>query len=146
MKTSDLGREFNTGETIIRQGEPGNCMYVLQAGKVEVVREDQGEEIHLTVLEKGDFFGEVPLFERRNQAGMVRATVRALDKARVITVDKKTLLRRIHEDPALAYHILQIMSRRVRELETEIVRVTNFYNKVQKIVLQKGPPLEQEQV
>ena len=53
----------------------------------------------------------------------MRATVQALSQTRVLTVDKKTILRRIHEDPSLAYRILETMSRRVRELETELVRL-----------------------
>ena len=49
--------------------------------------------------------------------------MQALSQTRVLTVDKKTILRRIHEDPSLAYRILETMSRRVRELETELVRL-----------------------
>ncbi len=42
---------------------------------------------------------------------------------RVLTVDKKTILRRIHEDPSLAYRILETMARRIRELEEDMVRL-----------------------
>ena len=51
------------------------------------------------------------------------ATVRALGQARILTVDKKSLVRRIHEDPSLAYYMMQTMSQRVRELSTEVARL-----------------------
>jgi len=93
-------------------------MYVVQAGQVEVIREQAGEPVRLAVLGEGDIFGEMALFEREARS----ATVRALGEARVLTVDKKTLLRRIHADPALAYRLLQMMSQRIRKLNAELVR------------------------
>jgi len=38
-------------------------------------------------------------------------------------VDKRTIVKRIHEDPSLAYRILETMSRRIRQLETDMVRL-----------------------
>jgi len=67
----------------------------------------------LAVMSEGDFFGEMALIEREVRS----ATVRALGGVRVLSVDKVTFLRRIHEDPSLAYRILQKMSRRIRELD-----------------------------
>jgi CRP-like cAMP-binding protein len=81
------------------------------------------KEIPLTMMKEKDFFGEVPLFERLGTAGVMRVTTRALGDVRVLTVDKKTILRRIHEDPSLAYRILETMARRIRELEEDMVRL-----------------------
>ena len=123
MAKGVLGKEYDTGATIVRQGDPGDVMYVIQEGQVEVVNEKDAREVRLAVLKEGDFFGEVPFFERKNQIGVVRATVRALESVRVLTVDKKTLVRRLHEDPSLSYRILQTMARRVQEMEEEITRL-----------------------
>lgn len=64
MKTSELGKIFNEGEVIIRQGEAGNFMYEILDGQVEVFQEKNGQEVRLAVLGKGDFFGEMAIFER----------------------------------------------------------------------------------
>jgi CRP-like cAMP-binding protein len=48
------------------------------------------------------------------------ASVRALGEARVLTVDKKTFLRRIQEDPPLAFNLVKIMARRIRLLSEQI--------------------------
>ena len=123
MGTGILGKVYPDGTVIVRQGESGNSMYVIQEGQVDVLRDEDGKEVHLTVLGEQDFFGEVPFFERVTTGGMVRATVRAKGQVRALTVDKKTILRRIHEDPSLSYRILQTMSRRISELENEIIRL-----------------------
>ena len=123
MNKGTLGKTFESGEVSVRQGEDGQAMYVIQDGQVEVINERDTQEVRLAVLNQGDFFGEVPFFERRGQAGIVRATVRALEPVRVLTVDKKTLLRRLHEDPSLSYRILQTMARRIQEMEAEVTRL-----------------------
>lgn len=116
MKTGVLGKEYLDGEVIVRQGEWGSCMYVIQEGNVEVIIELDDNRVQLAIRNKGDFFGEMAIFE-----GEVRmATVRALGEARVLSIDKKNFLRRIHEDPSLAYRLVQSMSRRIRELSTEV--------------------------
>jgi CRP-like cAMP-binding protein len=112
-----LGRIYAPGEAIVRQGETGESMYVVQSGRVEVSqRADDGSEQHLAFLEAGDFFGEMSVFEKEVRS----ATVRASGEARVLQIDKKTLLRRVREDPLLAVNLLKTMSRRIRSLNAEI--------------------------
>ena len=123
MASSALGRSYEDGETIIQQGEAGDCLYVIQEGQVDVFHEEDGKEVRLTTLNEKEFFGEVPLFERARNPGVVRASVRAVGSARVLTVDKKTILKRINQDPSLAYRILETMSRRIRQLEEDMVRL-----------------------
>jgi CRP-like cAMP-binding protein len=114
-----LGKVYADGEVIIRQGESGNCMYVVQGGRVEVLQQSlKGGEQHLAFLEAGDFFGEMAVFEKE----MRSATVRATGEARVLSVDKKALLTRIREDPLLAVNLLKTMSHRIRHLNEEISR------------------------
>ena len=119
METGALGKMYRDGEAIVCQGEVGDCMYVIQAGQAEVLQEKENQEVRLAVLGEGDVFGEMALFEREARS----ATVRALGDLRVFTVDKRTFLRRIHQDPSLAFRILQKMSYRIRELDAEIVRL-----------------------
>jgi len=118
-KTGTLGKMYQDGESIVRQGEVGDCMYVIQEGQVEVVVEKAGEEVRLMVLDTGELFGEMAIVERQVRM----ATVRALGQARVLTIDQKNFLRRIHEDPSLAWNVVQTMSRRIRELAEEVARL-----------------------
>jgi CRP-like cAMP-binding protein len=99
-------------------------MYVVQSGRVEVVQSSEHGKQHLAFLETGDFFGEMSVFEKEVRS----ATVQSAGEARVLKVDKKTLLRRIREDPLLAVNLLQTMSHRIRDLNAEVAhhRVTQL--------------------
>jgi len=113
-----LGRLYQDGEIIFRQGDPGDCMYIIQLGQVEVMQRKGDKEFCLGVLGKGDFFGEMALFGQAVRS----ATVRSLGGASVLTLEKKGLLRKIHEDPSLAFTMLKKMSDRIQELEALLVR------------------------
>ncbi len=55
---------FKSGEAIIQEGEFGNCLYVIKSGRVKVVKSlnaEENEEIILSHLEDGDYFGEMSL-------------------------------------------------------------------------------------
>ena len=121
MNPGDLGRIYGDGESIVRQGEMGDCMYVIQKGQAEVLQEADGQQVRLSVLSEGDFFGEMALFERRPRS----ATVRALGDVRALTVDRRIFLHRVHEDPSFACRILQQMSERVRRREEEVTQLRN---------------------
>lgn len=119
MVTGALGKIYRDGEEIVRQGNTGESMYVVQSGRVEVVQKtENGGEQHLAYLEAGNFFGEMSVFEKEVRS----ATVRAAGEARVLKIDKKTLLRRIREDPLLAVNLLKTMSHRIRVLNSEVAR------------------------
>jgi CRP/FNR family cyclic AMP-dependent transcriptional regulator len=119
MRASNLGSLYRDGEIIIHQGEPGEHMYEILDGQVEVLQERAGKEVRLAVLGKGNFFGEMAIFEREVRS----ATVRAMGEVRALTIDKRILLRRISEDPSLALRILEKMSNRIREMDYELVRL-----------------------
>jgi len=119
MQTTGLGKVYQDGEIIIRQGDMGDNMFVIQEGQVEVVVEQDGQEVCLAIQGAGQPIGEMAIFEHQVRS----ATVRALGQVRILTVDRKSLVRRIHEDPSLAYYMMQTMSRRVRELSAEVARL-----------------------
>jgi len=116
MSLAELGRLYADGETIVRQGEVGKCMFVIQTGRVEVLRTTDGGEVRVATLGPGNTFGEMAIFEREVRS----ATVRTVGEARVLTVDKRTFLRRVQEDPTLAFHILRELSQRIRRHNEEL--------------------------
>jgi CRP/FNR family cyclic AMP-dependent transcriptional regulator len=116
MTEGALGKNYANGELVVRQGEEGNCMYVVQAGTLEVLREEHDGSVRIAVMNAGDIFGEMSIFEREVRS----ASVRALGEARVLSIDKKTFLRRIQEDPPLAFNLVKIMAHRIRMLSEEV--------------------------
>lgn len=116
VNTNELGRVYHDGESIVREGDAGECMYIIQSGRVQVVKEGETGTVVLKELADGDFFGEMAVFDRE----MRSATVRAVGDVRVLTVDKKMLLRKAHEDPSLVFRIMVTMSKRIRDLNEQL--------------------------
>ena len=119
MSLGSLGKNYQDGEIIVRQGELDDCMYVVLDGHVEVFIESENHQVQLNILGKDEFFGEMAIFDHEIRS----ATVRALGPARILTADHKNLLRRIYEDSSLAYRLLQVMSNRIRRLSGEVAEL-----------------------
>jgi CRP-like cAMP-binding protein len=126
MKKSELGRTYKDGEIICREGEEGKGMYVIQSGKVEVMKKVPDGEFPITTLNKGEIFGEMALFDLLPRS----ATVRASGEAVVLSIDKKGFFAKVSEDPTLAFNILESMSRRIRALNNELAKLKKDREKV----------------
>ena len=119
MNEESLGKVYQDRELVIRQGEVGDCMYVIKSGQEEIFREEGGREVRLRVAGANEFFGEMAIVDHDVRS----ASVRAIGRATILTVDKRTFLRRVHEDPSLAYRIMEAMSHRIRQLAGELARL-----------------------
>ena len=75
-----------------------------------------GGEVRIAVLQAGDIFGEMAILQKEVRS----ATVRTLTETRLLTVDKKTFLSRVHEDPSLAFNIVRMMAQRIRTLNAKL--------------------------
>ncbi len=111
MRNNTLGRHYKDGEIIIKQGTVGDCVYVIQKGKVEVINENKGKDVKVAELGEKEFFGEMALFEKDVRS----CTVRAIGEANILTLDKKNFYKTIQKDPSIAFRLLERMSSRLRE-------------------------------
>lgn len=67
-------RPFDAGATVVAEGEPGRSMFIVKSGRVAVSkRANSGSVIPISVLEPGDFFGEMTLIEMQNRSATVVA-------------------------------------------------------------------------
>jgi len=113
---AEVERVYQAGEEIIREGELGSEMYIIQRGQVAVFKLIGELEVKLAVLGKGHFFGEMSLLE-----GLPRsATVRALEPTSVLVLAPGGFLVRIRRDPTLAFELLQQLSNRIRRLNDQL--------------------------
>ncbi len=118
-KSNSLGHRFKNEETIIQQGTVGDCLYVVQQGRVEVIKESEKGEVKLTELGPGEFFGEMGLFEKDVRS----CSVRAVGDTSVITIDKKNFYQTIQKDPSLAFRLLEMMSHRLRQTNQKLSEI-----------------------
>lgn len=96
---------YEAGQTVVRQGEVGQAIYVISSGSAEIVRETPDGEVVVTTLGPGDHFGEKAVFERSRRTATVRATsaleVLSLgeDEARDLAATIKTFGAAVRELP-----------------------------------------------
>jgi len=102
---------FAAGETIFNYGDPGDSIYVICAGEVEVFfKNDTGERIVLEVATRGDFFGELSLLDN----GYRSASVMALQDTEALRLDRDDLRKFLLLRPEAAMDLLAAMGRRTR--------------------------------
>lgn len=117
MGTSVLGKIYQPEEIIFRQGDDGDWMYVVLEGKVEIFLERSGEHIPLKLCREGDLLGEMAIFNREPRS----ATARSQGVSRLLTIDKRNFIRRIQEDPTIAFRLVQELCSRIKELNEDVL-------------------------
>src|SRR6267378_4200500 len=76
----------NTGECVIRQGDPSGPMYIVEGGRLRVFVEEDGSRRYIRYLRRGDFFGELSLFKREPRT----TTVEAVEPCRLLRLNEAT--------------------------------------------------------
>ena len=110
-------RQLEKGEILFRTGDPGDALYIVGSGKVEVLSEDPGAEVShggsasssaIAVLGKGNAFGEMSLLGGDPRT----ATIRAVEDTDLLKIDKSDFERLVAEDPQMADAVKHISHRR----------------------------------
>jgi CRP/FNR family transcriptional regulator len=121
----DLARQasattFSPGTEIIRQGDPGDALYVIVTGQVIVraSRPDGGPEALLGTLGPGSVFGEMALVDD----GPRSATVRAQTRTSCVVVRRNDFLSELASSAGLARTLLLTLSNRLREADLLLAR------------------------
>ena len=123
VELADLQRAFerrtvSAGESVFRMGEPGDSLYIVGDGSVEMfVKDDTGSKIVLNVCDAGDFFGELSLFD----GGARTATAQVLEDAELLVLDREDLMAFLRRRPDAALDLLATLGQRMRSTD-EILR------------------------
>ncbi|HPR64401.1 MAG TPA: cyclic nucleotide-binding domain-containing protein [Thermoanaerobaculia bacterium] len=103
--------KFPIGATIFQEGELGTTMYIIQRGKVEIRKSIGGAEQILSILEKGDFFGEMSILEGAPRS----ASAHAVDEVEVLEIDEATFDQMLRTNQEIAVRMLRKLSRKLRQ-------------------------------
>ncbi|MBA2415692.1 MAG: Crp/Fnr family transcriptional regulator [Geodermatophilaceae bacterium] len=127
--------EYARGSTIFNEGEPGESLYIVLAGKVKIGRKAaDGRENMLAVMGPSDQFGELSLFD----PGPRTATATALTDVRLARMHKTALRPWISEHPEIAEQLLRVLARRLRRTNNIVADLifTDVPGRVAKALLQ----------
>jgi signal transduction histidine kinase len=105
-------RQFAAGQEIFREGDPGDGVYVIRDGSVEIAHlTDLREHRVFSRLGPGEIFGEMAVIEDLPRS----ATATAAKDARVYFIPRDEMLALLKRSPGLAFNVLQEISRRLRD-------------------------------
>ncbi|HVO38008.1 MAG TPA: cyclic nucleotide-binding domain-containing protein [Spirochaetia bacterium] len=122
-------RLFNAGDVIFRENEEGSEMFVIVEGRVEI-RKATGPSTSktLTVLQKGDMFGEMAIIEKMPRS----ATAVALQPTRLLVLNEKLYEATVGTNPDFARKMNRVLSERIRRANAIIQNImsTNRQNQL----------------
>jgi serine/threonine protein phosphatase PrpC len=110
-------REYAPGDEIIKEGTPGDEMFVLLRGKIRLHKNDA----FITHLEPGAHIGEMALVDRRQPRS---ASATAEERSRVLIISRKDFYEIIRKEPQLSTKLLwafvQVLADRLRKTTADL--------------------------
>ena len=105
-------RSFRAGETIFRQGDPGNAMYIVESGEVRIhLSGNMPQPLSLRSLRPGEFFGELAMFDKQPRSASAVATTDVV----LLELQHDAFEGYLSKRPRVAMTIFRTMSLRLRE-------------------------------
>jgi CRP/FNR family cyclic AMP-dependent transcriptional regulator len=111
-----FGRRFSGGSVLFSDGDVGTEAFLLQEGRVRLIKRVGVVERSLRVLRTGDLFGESALITGASR----NSTAVALTDGVMLVLDHTTLEQVIASNPAVGMRVLQQLIRRLRDAEDQI--------------------------
>jgi EAL domain-containing protein (putative c-di-GMP-specific phosphodiesterase class I)/CRP-like cAMP-binding protein len=108
---NNLNRQvYGVGETIFKEGDEGDCAYLIEQGEIEILVSINGQEQRVHQLGKSELFGEVALIDHQPRT----ATARAIDKAILITIQRHMVAELLEKTDPIVRHLLLVILERYR--------------------------------
>jgi CRP/FNR family transcriptional regulator, cyclic AMP receptor protein len=113
---SRFGRRFTAGEVLYSDGDAASDAYLLQEGRVRLIKRVGAIERSLRVLRPGELFGESALMQGTPR----NSTAVALESGVALTLDQATFQHVLGGNPAVGMRVLGQLIRRLRDAEDQI--------------------------
>ncbi len=106
-------RRYRRGEVVFHQGDPGDALYVVTAGRVKISSPSEtGVEAILATLRPGEFFGSLALLDGASRS----ATATAVDVTETLILSRTTFRQLLNDHPVLRDHVLAALAGELRRL------------------------------
>ena len=111
-------RTYDTGQKIFDEGQVGNQAYIIQSGRVEIVKVGEGTETVLGSIGEGGMFGEMALIDNQPRMAMARAA----EVTTLIFVSRMMFEQKMVKADPFVRGLLKILVGNIRSLSAELVR------------------------
>ena len=117
---SRFARTFQAGEMIFSEFEPGDTFYLIQSGRVELVKIIGDVEKTLDILQPSEMFGEMAILENSPRS----ATAIALDVVKVLEFNRQNFEILLAGNPQIALKLLKMFSKRIYDSKRRFMILT----------------------
>lgn len=108
--------EYPSGRAVLMEDAWGNAVYFLVSGWVKVRRTNGEDSVAIAILGRGDFFGEMAVLDESPRS----TDVIALSPVKLLTISRERFIQILFKDPQLHHRMLQLMVRRVRQINMRL--------------------------
>ena len=115
-----FARTFQAGEMIFSEFEPGDAFYLIQSGRVELVKIIGDIEKTLDILQPSEMFGEMALLENSPRS----ATAIALDTVKVLEFNRQNFEILMLGNPKIALTLLKMFTKRIYDSKRRFMILT----------------------
>ena len=120
-------KDFKLGETVFRDSEDGNSLYLIKKGEVKACKTaPDGELFTLTLMKDGDIFGEMSFLDGRPRS----ATIVAISDLETYVLEKKDFDTLVESNPRMVFKLLKniifIIHSIVRGMNSRYVEMVNY--------------------
>jgi CRP/FNR family transcriptional regulator, cyclic AMP receptor protein len=106
-------RDLKRNDVLFREGEEASQLFVVERGRVAIAnRSEDGRESLVALMEAGDLFGEMGLFD-----GIRSADARALETSTVVAVPYIPLREALDRQPTALWSVVELLARRIRAVD-----------------------------
>ena len=106
-------KQVLAGKTIYTEGSWGGYLYIVAGGRIQIVKELDGEQQEIKQLTKGQYFGEIALFDEAPRwDGAI-----ALEDSTLLCLEKKRFISLISQRPHIILELCRFLSQRLRETD-----------------------------
>jgi signal transduction histidine kinase len=119
IRNAGLQRDANAGQVIFREEDPGDGLYLVVEGMVEIFAslEKDGKQV-LSRVGPGEVFGEMAIIENAPRS----AAAMAVEPTKLFFVPREAMLNLIESTPAMAISLMRLVSHRLREFNHQYLR------------------------
>ena len=110
-------RTLRRGDVLFTEGEASNTLYVVTEGRIAIANKSiDGRESVVALMEPGDLFGEMPLFDGLGRS----AEARALEPSTVIEIPYAPVMALYEENPAELWAVVRLLASRLRSMDESL--------------------------
>ncbi len=121
-------KQYRTGETLIRQGEIGNSLFIVVSGTVKIIKvTDDNQTLDIALCGPGEFFGEMSVLDSAKRS----ASIIAVEVTDCLILKSNDFLPLLQGHPEISLNLLPVVVKRFRETNQQLIHLNSMVDRAE---------------